>query len=346
MKMITIKTVLVSIGFLIINGLYGSVVGADDGQVYGGYCAICGRDMPASHDFTHGGGGTGTTVQVDGWRPPVYTGPSPEELERRRKINKAKELNAIGIEYWEKTEWEVAAEYFRKALEYYPGNAVMQDNLRKAEHLAEQRRKEEEKKAEIQRKLDETKDEIARIVNTDFDSPQTSASSSLEFGPTAGAAKPVRSLEFMKQSEPPLPEGLSVTEIKEEVYVAEEVPAPRIQKDLLPEEEAKGVLFKAREMFVAWTKTETYNMTFGRIPGLSKLKSIRDDARKMFQGIRAYTVNLYKNVMRGVEEGAKEAASPYDRGGYVRAYEERTEKTAEETLDKAKELTEESIKSH
>lgn len=62
----------------------------------------------------------------------VPSGPSPAELERRRREWEANDLNKKGIECVKNRNYDCAIQYYEKALQLDPSNEVIRRNLRKA----------------------------------------------------------------------------------------------------------------------------------------------------------------------------------------------------------------------
>ncbi|MCQ4575099.1 MAG: tetratricopeptide repeat protein, partial [Candidatus Brocadiales bacterium] len=59
----------------------------------------------------------------------VPSGPSPQELERKRRWNEAHKLNKKGNEYLEKNDYDNAIKYYKEALEYDPDDDVIERSL-------------------------------------------------------------------------------------------------------------------------------------------------------------------------------------------------------------------------
>ncbi len=211
----TTKLIRVAIGVLMIVGLCGFVIidgaYALDGEALGGECGICGRWIPAGKQCPCWQQTAPQPGIPGGYQLPGSTGPSPEELaelERQRKRRKATELNKTGIEYWNKQNWQKAAEYFRKALQFNPTNKTIQDNLHKAEEIVAREKWLKFEKEEKKRRLDEAKEKMGRIVdnlNLDFDG--SSGSSTLTFSSSSQSSAASAPLEFIDPNEPLFSKG-------------------------------------------------------------------------------------------------------------------------------------------
>ncbi|HUR67079.1 MAG TPA: hypothetical protein VMZ03_12085 [Chitinophagaceae bacterium] len=85
---------------------------------------------------------------------PAYTGPSPEELKRKREQKDLKEASddAVdkGVDCYEKRDWACAIRWFRESLEYDPDNEDASYNLRKAIENAKRDEEELIKKAIVE----------------------------------------------------------------------------------------------------------------------------------------------------------------------------------------------------
>jgi hypothetical protein len=86
---------------------------------------------------------------------PAYTGPSPEELKRKREEKDLREASddAVdkGVDCYNKRDWTCAIRWFREALEYDPDNGDASYNLNKAIDNAKRDEQELIKKAIIEK---------------------------------------------------------------------------------------------------------------------------------------------------------------------------------------------------
>lgn len=101
-----------------------------------------------------------------------------------------------------------------------------------------------------------------------------------------------------------------------------------------------------KKAFMDWTHSETFDMTFGRFPGVSKLKPLKEKFDKLFEGISEINISILDYGMKGAEEGSKHLANPHDKGEFEKNYNEGIEEKAQEAIDKAEEMAEEEIKEH
>ncbi|MFC2140579.1 tetratricopeptide repeat protein [Candidatus Auribacterota bacterium] len=207
-RLITVLMIVGLCGFFIFAGTYAY---GFDGEALGGECGVCGNWIAAG-DSCSCWQQQSTSSQTyssspGGYQAPVYTGPSPEELERQRKRQEATELNKLGIHYWNCRNWKKAAEYFEKALDLNPTSKVIRANLRRAKEIvdgeiAQQKRREEWEEAEKRIK------NILSDLNTDFDGISASGPSGITFGssvPSDVSSK--SSLDFVGSKEPLFSKG-------------------------------------------------------------------------------------------------------------------------------------------
>jgi tetratricopeptide (TPR) repeat protein len=89
--------------------------------------------------------------------PPVYTGPSPEELRRLREAKDSREAaedaEDRGVDAYEKGDFEGAARWFKEALEFDPDSDTIRTNLAKAEQKAQAARAARARAADAARQL-------------------------------------------------------------------------------------------------------------------------------------------------------------------------------------------------
>ncbi|MDV2504525.1 MAG: tetratricopeptide repeat protein [bacterium] len=103
---------------------------------------------------------------------------------------KGKKANTIGVEYFNKGDYETAIKYFREALRFDPNGSVKQANLRNAEAKLKEQREEQVR----ERKLAESKTKVRRMLDN----------MSEEFG---SSTLPKGSLGFMSPRKPLVAKG-------------------------------------------------------------------------------------------------------------------------------------------
>lgn len=118
------------VGFFWTNSLSGQVPG-----VVTYYCSFCNKGPYKTYQSA-----VSHTCAVHNYlcapAVPVYTGPSPEELRKKREEKDLREASddAVdkGVDCYKKRDWTCAIKWFREALEYDPDNDDATYNLRKA----------------------------------------------------------------------------------------------------------------------------------------------------------------------------------------------------------------------
>lgn len=217
-------------------------------------CPKCGREygavdprdearfaaIRAAHEASCSGSSSMSSGQAGGGSF-VPSGPSPAEIERQRRSQAASSLNLEGLKYWNQYDWARAAECFRKALEMDPNRPVIRSNLRRAEELlAEQKKQQEET-----RLMDEANRKVNRMlrdISVSLDNPKGKDASSLTPGsppavPPAGGA-----LDFMESREPLYSKG-SPTSAPVNLRRADQhdlpIVDPRVVKGQMTPEEAR-----------------------------------------------------------------------------------------------------------
>ena len=218
-------------------------------------CPKCGREygavdrrdessfaaIRAAHEASCSGGSSTSSGRVGGGLAVPYS-PSLAELERQRRSQAASSLNLEGIKYWNQQDWARAVECYRKALEMDPNRPVIRSNLRRAEELlAEQRKQQEET-----RLMDEANRKVNRMlrdISAGLNNPKGQDASSLTLGsppavPPAGGA-----LDFMESREPLYSKG-SQTSAPVDFRRADQhdlpIVDPRVVKGQMTPEEARA----------------------------------------------------------------------------------------------------------
>lgn len=130
-------------------------------------------------------------------RPAAPSAPSPAQIAQQQRQQAAYQ-NALGNDCYTKGDWDCAIRYYQTALQYLPNDAVIQENLIRAQAAAQSARDAAaQKAAEAERQqrdaaaAEEIRQSMNRLTTT---LNQDRASSGLEVG---GTAAPSPSLNFM-----------------------------------------------------------------------------------------------------------------------------------------------------
>lgn len=96
---------------------------------------------------------------------------------------------------------------------------------------------------------------------------------------------------------------------------------------------------KLKQDFIDWTKTTTFEMTFGRIPGVSHVKALYDKAKSMYDEMKSLNMNIFQYAMKGMQDGVERSATAdLSDGGLSDEYEEGRKGLFGRTFIKAREL--------
>ena len=66
---------------------------------------------------------------------------------------------------------------------------------------------------------------------------------------------------------------------------------------------------KAKQNFINWTYSSTFEMAFGKIPGVKYLKEIYDEYKEMQKEMKELNMNILQYAMKGVQDGVNRSAS-------------------------------------
>lgn len=107
------------------------------------------------------------TPRSPGGDTPPYSGPSPEEIAKQKRLEVAHDLNVRGVNRYEANDYDSAILLFEEALANNPDDATIKQNLANAQH-AKRQKDEEEKKADWNRKKAEAVSNLQGISSGDL----------------------------------------------------------------------------------------------------------------------------------------------------------------------------------
>jgi len=204
--------------------------------------------------------------------------------------------------------------------------------MRRRQEEARRRREEEARRLEKERK-----------GKVEFQKNKTELVSSLK-GASAGGLKGVGAASGLGLK------GLKIREVPSPLATKSAVPEMKLKlksmggTDTHPRKE-KGVVTKAlvksyektRQGLIDWTYTETFKITFGRIPGASYAKALYGKYKNMRDKMKSLNMNIFQYAMKGIKDGTKRLASPsLSDGGLADEYEEGRENLFSRTSTKVK----------
>ncbi len=151
------KLVLISAAYQIfaVGVISGSLM-AQAPDVGSGVCVMYHGTPPPS---TRGGGG---------YRPP--SGPSPAEIAVQQQRQDAQNLNEQGLQYWKNGRWKLAMDAFKAALDKWPDNEMIRQNLKAASDKVadEEAQRKREQQAEFERSKNEALSSMKGIADSEF----------------------------------------------------------------------------------------------------------------------------------------------------------------------------------
>ncbi len=129
-------------------------------------------------------------------------------------------------------------------------------------------------------------------------------------------------LKGLKTREVPSPLGLkSYTPQKGFKLKTAEV-KPSGKKNIIARGAIKGYE-KAKQDFIDWTYTSTYEMTLGKIPGVTYVKEKYDEFKEMQKEMKELNMNILQYAMKGMQDGVDRSySSDLSDGGLADEYEE------------------------
>jgi len=220
-----------------------------------------------------------------------------------------------------------------------------QQRIRQQQQEVLRRQREERMRRQKEEKARRLEEERKRKV--EFQKNKNELVSSLK-GDSAGGLKGVGTssglqLKGLKIREVPLPSSVKKPglPLKLKGTGSREAKTGEKKKNIIVQALIKSYE-KTKEDFIAWTKTSTFEMTFGSVPGASYAKALYDKYKNMRDEMESLNVNILEYAMSGMQKGiGRSASEDLSDGGLSNEYEEgrgglfgRTSKKARELLKK------------
>ena len=213
----------------------------------------------------------------------------------------------------------------------YDSYELLQDDswqIKQQEIMLEQKR--ERKRLE---KLKREKEEEARRLEegqrkeAEFQIKKSELTSSLKgTSPSTGlkAIGPDSGLKLrgLKTREVPSPLGLKSYAPQKELKLKTAGAACCGKKNIIVEGAVKGYE-KTKQDFIDWTHTSTFEMTLGKIPGVTYIKDKYEEYKEMRKEIKKLNMNIFQYAMKGIQDGVDRSySSDLSDGGLADEYEE------------------------
>ena len=267
-------------------------------------------------------------------------------LARGLEINqKARHFNELGNRAYESKDYATAISHYLQALQYVPGNSVVRRSLSWAYGGV---LNEKGIRAFNESKWDEAIGFFREGIR--YHPGQKDIEANLleaERQKSLGAVKENQGPREIPVPAPEIPPDFGKKEAVSPLTRPEALPPVNPWLDWIQSalEKTGRALAAAREKFVEWIHSETFELTFGHFPGVSEVKSVVEKFRKWFQELRSTHENILQHTTEGMKEGSRHLANPNDDGRFADQYEKDRRLVGEETSTKARKLAQEAVKS-
>lgn len=226
-----------------------------------------------------------------------------------------------------------------------------QDNswqIKQQEIMLEQER--ERKRLE---KIKREKEEARRLEEeqrkeTEFQRKKSELTSYLKGASTSTGLKAKGSdsglkLKGLKTREVPSPLGLKSYTPQKELKLKTAKAGSSGKKNIIVEGAVKGYE-KAKQDFIDWTYTSTFEMTLGKIQGVTYIKERYEEFKEMQKEMKELNMNIFQYAMKGMQDGVdRSASSDISDGGLADEYEKGREGLFGRTAIKVRELLKKKI---
>jgi len=227
----------------------------------------------------------------------------------------------------------------------YDNSWEIQQEQARLEQERERKRLEKIKseKAEEARRLEEEQRKEA-----EFQRKKSELTSSLKGASTPGGLKTISpgsglKIKGLKTREVPSPLGLKSYTPQKELKLKSTGTEPSGKKNIIVEGAVRGYE-KTKQDFIDWTYTSTFEMTIGKIPGVTYIKERYEEFKEMQKEMKELNVNIFQYAMKGMQDGVdRSASSDISDGGLADEYEKGREGLFGRTAIKVRELLKKKI---
>ncbi|MBU3911520.1 MAG: hypothetical protein KKD90_02935 [Candidatus Omnitrophica bacterium] len=199
-----------------------------------------------------------------------------------------------------------------------------------------------EKEERVRRLEEEIREE------EEFQRKKSELTSSLKGASTSSGLKTIGSgtglkLKGLKTREIPSPLGLKSYSPQKELKLKTTKAKFSGKKNIIVEGAVKGYE-KTKQDFIDWTYTSTFEMTLGKIPGVTYIKERYEEFKEMRKEMKELNMNIFQYAMKGMQDGVdRSMSSDLSDGGLADEYEEGRRGLFGRTAIKVRELLKKKI---